>query len=513
MRQTLKIIDKINHNPPPIFSPRELYSYLKPLSFQKPLSFLQTQSLPAEAGESTSHLCTMKHRWIPVFTGMTVLVFLFTSESFATTCPDGRVLRQRLTCNLNYQPSEEKTCKCPAGWMGTGCITPICNSPFVYKSQGYKRGCCGCPSGKEKVGNQCLTPCTSPRIRSGTSCVCPEENQHWNGTTCVTEQQGGEEVSQCTWSKVSNDICQSGCTVKQSRCLSSCGLPAKSYCNPPDEPEAPPGWTYEQYDPCRPCGEGASCPSNKRRYNSEDEIDPNAPCGCPSWAEFLPPTACHAHSPHPESFCRCPDDQVRSGNGCIARCKGEAQFRVSDCSCYCTGANTHYNGSRCVTCTSPKTRWDSTTKTCGCPSLPSHAYRVSSSTCSWSCSSGYTQSGSRCVRNQVVQVTQCPPSGKAHLTQKSGDRCICPSGQHEIGGNRCCVQATCPTGQTRDAGSCTCSPAACTGGLILCGGVCIQGKDCPGVTENVCHNEECPAPRDPQGLPLATPATCENEEK
>ena len=76
----------------------------------------------------------------------------------------------------------------------------------------------------------------------------------------------------------------------------------------------------------------------------------------------------------------------------------------------------------------------------------------------------------------------------------------------------CCPESTCPEGKTREEGSCTCSTTICPAGLILCGGVCIEGKSCTGVTEKVCPTEDCPAPRDPQGIPLATPAECEDED-
>ena len=220
-------------------------------------------------------------------------------------------------------------------------------------------------------------------------------------------------------------------------------------------------------------------------------------------------------------------------------------------------------GNQCLTiCTSPKIRSGST---CVCPSLPSNAYRINSNTCSWGCNTGYTKSGNQCVRRiYTPPPVSCPPSGKSHLTRKSGGRCFCPSGQYEIGGNRCCSQAscplgqkrqsstscicvnicpkngashktrwisgntcacpsgqyevggnrcctraTCPTGQTRNAWSCACSPQTCPESAP-CGSppncetqsTCLNG-------DQVCDLSNCPTPG--QQLNLATPATCEGE--
>ena len=253
----------------------------------------------------------------------------------------------------------------------------------------------------------------------------------------------------------------------------------------------------------RSCVEN-NCPSGLILRDNE--------CKCVIDAQsWRPPSACHTQGQY---GCRCTDDSLRLSadrTRCEPRCKGGSVFVASNCSCDCTAENSYYNGTRCVTCSPPKT-WDLATSTCKCPTGKTER----GSLCCSPCENGYA-SASSCTCQSATVTSVCPRSGEPNLTRQVGSgntaTCHCPNGKHAVGQNPtlCCSRETCPEGKTRAEDSCTCSPTPCTTGLVLCGGVCIEGKDCPGVTEKVCPTEDCPPPRDPQGLPLATPATCEGE--
>ena len=105
------------------------------------------------------------------------------------TCPGGKVFRDVLTCNPNYPRG--KQCRCRPGWMGPSCSTSICTSPLIYKSQGSRAGCCGCPSNKRKSGTTCVDRCptsSKPHLRhwNGSQCVCTTGLQEVGGDRCCS---------------------------------------------------------------------------------------------------------------------------------------------------------------------------------------------------------------------------------------------------------------------------------------------------------------------------------------
>ena len=379
--------------------------------------------------------------------------------------------------------------RCPGAnsyWSGSRCVT--CTAPKNRWDTTTRT--CKCPLGKISRGNICCNPkptnasWISGDLNSGYCWRCDNDYRLKNGKCVFCDERKdcehgfNKSACRCNPAPVSGlcntsetrtwwNVCHNGRQTKYQNTFNACRNTPLS---------TPTVVTDNNGNPVtRACS--LNCPGNQVIINNE--------CKCRiSGQIWRSPSACHTDQNY---LCRCEDDsKTLRGGRCEPRCQGGSQFRASDCTCYCTGANTHYNGSRCVTCSSTE-QWDTATRTC--------KRRVTS----------------------TPQSASCPPAGEPNLTRQVGTgrwaSCHCPSGKHAVGQNPtlCCSRETCPEGKTRSEDSCTCSPTPCTTGLVLCGGVCIEGKDCPGVTEKVCPTEDCPPPRDPQGLPLATPATCEGE--
>ncbi len=120
--------------------------------------------------------------------------------------------------------------------------------------------------------------------------------------------------------------------------------------------------------------------------------------------------------------------------------------------------NGHEPETGCVRCSTTRYRYDHRT---GLRVSYQHYYYVN-------------HHGGSCQQSSSVR---CPPAGKSHLTRKSGNTCVCPSGKYEIGGSRCCSQRTCPTGQVRASNSCSCVNR-CTSPKVWRGGRCVCPSSC-----------------------------------
>ena len=564
MKQILKIIDKISLRPPPIFSPsflktpsgphkthysREngndevhkippfqegtLYPKVTSTSFPRmrestPHNRYNEASLdPCLPGGDKVHKQGM---WIPVFTGLVALLFLFPFESFSNLCTNnsectkgGQSCRTRGVC----QPagSADKRCFCTQDshiLNGNSCV-PRCVGGASFNSSNCS---CTCPSGQQTSGGQSSYSVTNQSGNARQSLCqvrCPSWQRRDNGR-CVNRCSDSQEWrnGQC------EDRCPAGSHWDGQMDCITCSAPKTRWNSSTRRCECPADWPDDRGgNKCWAEGSFTRLLNGEARSTFFISSDGDKQCRNPE-KTYTQPGTCQGSNEN----CWCKDSKGQSSTietspdwsaGCVPRCP-KGTYHNASCECRCPNGKTWgvhnrresdggretWEGKSCCPypAGSPKTRWDGSR--CTCPT----GQRENGNLCCTPCSNGYASTSSCACRQNTVITPLCPRSGEPHKTRRDGSSCRCPTNKHPVGMNPtlCCTRSTCPEGKTREEGSCTCSPTTCISGLILCGGVCIEGKSCPGVTEKVCPTEDCPAPRDPQGLELATPATCENED-
>ena len=334
------------------------------------------------------------------------------------TCSGGQV-RQGNSCicpssQPKWNGSNCVACLTGQTWNGSNCVSSSSSCPTGYHRVGtscYINGTC--PSGYNWSGNRCIKT-TTPNCPGGqrwdssrNRCECPYRKA-WNGSSC--QCQGGSIPNGSYSCK-----CPIGTTWGFSKCVAI--------------PTCTGGKVYNStYNTCK-------CPTGKR-WNGASCVTASCPTG-KSWNDVV-------------KHCVCPAGKVEDSSlNCVDKvtCSGGQRW-ISGNKCACPSGKS-WNGASCVTPINPSCPgvqyWNSYLGRCACPSntagFPNcqctggrvfNSYNLcecpygkvwssATSNCiTLSCPSGWTKSGSQCVK---TTSTTCPTG-----STKQGSQCVRPLG-------------------------------------------------------------------------------------
>ncbi|GAB5388538.1 MAG: hypothetical protein Alpg2KO_15060 [Alphaproteobacteria bacterium] len=305
--------------------------------------------------------------------------------------------------------------------VGTGYYSPNNNNS--------RTACSNKPSNSSYTSdgngsNSCGWSCASGYVKSGSSCVqaCGTD-QYWNGSSCSAVGTGyyspasnntryacSNKPSNSNYTSDGNgsNSCGWGCTTDRYKSGSSCVAVGTGYYSPNSNntryacSTKPSGSNYtSDGNGSNNCSwacqtdrykSGSSCPAVGTGYYSPNNNNSRIACtNKPSYSNYT-------SDGNGSNSCSwaCTTDRYKSGSSCLA--VGTGYYSPNN-------NNTRYS----------------------CSNKPSNSGYTSdgngSNSCSWSCNSGYTQSGSSCVQNNPCtsggpfQYTGCSCSGQQFLCE------------------------------------------------------------------------------------------------
>ena len=449
------------------------------------------------------------------------------------TCPAGQVGVGE-SCGGKYASCkcDPKLVSCASNQVGQGAScggryqSCSCKSEYIYNSSncksprslsgsscGGKYTGCSCPSGVSSGSFGCEEYYPSP-----CSSVCKKaKSDNCDNRTAVSTPYGCAEY----WSDCSskcktayNDncrnrvavTCQFGCASYFGDCQSKCQTCKGDNCGSRTAviSSCPANATCSYFSDCSSKISSWSCKSGYKKSGNSCVKD--NPCDNRTAVSVPANAYCSSYYSDCSSKCsawNCSSGYTKSGNSCI---KVDTCDKYTNKSCS-YGCQTYYSDctSKCQTCYSDNCRNRTAV------SVPSNAtcsakFSDCSSKCSeWKCNSGYTQSGSMCVKNDPCDSRtnqSCTYGCKTYWSDCSSKCQVCYTDNCR---NRTAVSVPSNASCTDYYSDCSskCSSWTCNSGYIKSGNSCVKDEPEPSPSSS-----PSPSPSEPTTPTAPTEAEC-----